>query len=193
MMDDTRALHALLFHPEVVHTQFGLEILRNFAYGVCGCSGDWTMASFVEEATARVKAQVGDRRVVCGLSGGVDSTVAALIIHRAIGRNLTCILVTTACSGWTKPPDRKRFERNPSCSPTRQAVLERLAGVVEPEQKRKIIGATFIDVFEERGEVDGLIFWRRARYPDVIESVARGIPRSSRAITTSAAYRRACG
>src|SRR5207342_3052172 len=92
MMDDTRALHALLFHPEVVHTQFGLEILRNFAYGVCGCTGDWTMASFVEEATARVKAQVGDGRVVCGLSGGVDSTVAALIIHRAIGRNLTCIL-----------------------------------------------------------------------------------------------------
>ncbi len=178
MMDDTRALHALLFHPEVVHTEFGLEILRNFAYGVCGCSGDWTMASFVEEATARVKAQVGDGRVVCGLSGGVDSTVAALIIHRAIGRNLTCILVDNGVLRLDEAAQiRKRFERLNLplvFADASQQFLERLTGVVEPEQKRKIIGATFIDVFEEEaaklGTVDFLA--QGTLYPDVIESVA---------------------
>src|ERR1700692_705894 len=93
MSDPSRLLYAILFHPEVVHTERGLEILRNFAYGICGCTGDWTMASFVEEATARIRAQVGNRRVVCALSGGVDSTVAALILNRAIGDHLTCIFV----------------------------------------------------------------------------------------------------
>src|SRR5206468_9032867 len=88
MANPDRRLYALLFHPEVAHTERGLEILRNFAYGVCGCTGDWTMASFVEEATERVRRQVGAGRVVCALSGGVDSTVAALIIHRAIGEKL---------------------------------------------------------------------------------------------------------
>ncbi len=86
MSDPARALYAILFHPEVVHTDHGLEILRNFAYGVCRCTGDWTMASFVEEATARVRAPAGQGRVVCALSGGVDSTVAAVIIHRAVGK-----------------------------------------------------------------------------------------------------------
>jgi GMP synthase (glutamine-hydrolysing) len=178
MMDDTRALHALLFHPEVVHTEFGLEILRNFAYGVCGCTGDWTMASFVEEATARVKAQVGDGRVVCGLSGGVDSTVAALIIHRAIGRNLTCILVDNGVLRMDEATQiRKRFERLNLplvFADASERFLGRLAGVVEPEQKRKIIGAIFIDVFEEEaaklGRVDFLA--QGTLYPDVIESVA---------------------
>src|SRR5207237_4815518 len=93
MSDPTRALYAILFHPEVVHTERGLDILRNFAYGVCGCTGDWTMASFVDEATAKIRAQVGDGKVVCALSGGVDSTVAALILHRAVGDKLTCIFV----------------------------------------------------------------------------------------------------
>jgi GMP synthase (glutamine-hydrolysing) len=173
-----RALHALLFHPEVVHTECGLDILRNFAYGVCGCTGDWTMASFVEEATARVKAQVGDGRVVCGLSGGVDSTVAALIIHRAIGRNLTCILVDNGVLRLDEAAQiRKRFERLNLplvFADAADRFLTRLADVVEPEQKRKIIGATFIDVFEEEaaklGQVDFL--GQGTLYPDVIESVA---------------------
>jgi GMP synthase (glutamine-hydrolysing) len=178
MVDQRRALYALLFHPEVVHTESGVAILRNFAYGVCGCTGDWTMASFVEEATARVRAQVGDGRVVCGLSGGVDSTVAALIVHRAIGRKLTCILVDNGVLRLDEAAQiRKRFERLdlPLVFAERSATfLERLAGVVEPEQKRKIIGATFIEVFEEEaaklGQVDFLA--QGTLYPDVIESVA---------------------
>ena len=178
MMDRTRALYALLFHPEVVHTEGGLEILRNFAYGVCGCTGDWTMSSFIEEATARIAAQVGSGRVVCGLSGGVDSTVAALLIHRAIGRNLTCILVDNGVMRLDEAAQiRKRFERLdlPLVFADASATfLERLTGIVEPEQKRKVIGATFIDVFEEEaaklGQVDFL--GQGTLYPDVIESVS---------------------
>src|SRR5262249_4281391 len=112
MANRERGLYALLFHPEVVHTESGLEILRNFAYGVGGGTGDWTMASFVDEATARIRQQVGSGRVVCGLSGGVDSTVAALIIHRAIGDQLTCILVDNGVLRLDEAAQiRKRFER----------------------------------------------------------------------------------
>src|SRR4029453_3327033 len=93
MEDTDRALYGLLFHPEVAHTDRGLEILKHFAIDVCGCTGDWTMASFIEEATERIRRQVGDGKVVCALSGGVDSTVVALLIHRAIGERLTCIFV----------------------------------------------------------------------------------------------------
>ena len=173
-----RQLYALLFHPEVVHTEAGLDILRNFAYGVCGCTGDWTMASFVEEATARIRAQVGGGRVVCALSGGVDSTVAALIIHRAIGDKLTCIFVDNGVLRLNEAAQiRKRYERLqlPLVFADASALfLDRLAGITDPEQKRKIIGATFIDVFEQEaaklGRVDFLA--QGTLYPDVIESVA---------------------
>ena len=178
MADTDRGLYALLFHPEVAHTDHGLEILRNFAYGVCGCTGDWTMASFVEEATARIRAQVGLGRVLCGLSGGVDSTVAALIIHRAIGDRLTCIFVDNGVLRRDEAEQiQRRFKRLglPLMFVDASALfLDRLAGVVDPERKRKVIGGTFIDIFEEQaatlGQVDFLA--QGTLYPDVIESVA---------------------
>jgi GMP synthase (glutamine-hydrolysing) len=178
MANPDRRLYALLFHPEVVHTESGLEILRNFAYRVCGCTGDWTMASFVDEATARIRSQVGAGRVVCALSGGVDSTVAALILHRAIGDKLTCIFVDNGVLRLDEAAQiNKRFERLklPVVFVDRSSLfLEKLAGVIDPEQKRKIIGATFIEVFEQEasrlGTVDFLA--QGTLYPDVIESVA---------------------
>jgi len=173
-----RRMYALLFHPEVAHTDRGTEILRSFAYDVCGCTGDWTMSSFVDEAIGRIRAQVGGGRVVCGLSGGVDSTVAALLIHRAIGNRLTCIFVDNGVMRQDEAQQiRKRFERLALPLVFADAVdlfLDRLAGIVDPEQKRKIIGATFIDVFEEEasklGSFDFLA--QGTLYPDVIESVS---------------------
>ena len=179
MANADRRLFALLFHPEVVHTERGLDILRNYAYGVCGCTGDWTMASFVDEATARIRDQVGPSgRVVCGLSGGVDSTVAALLVHRAIGDRLTCIFVDNGVLRLNEAAQiRKRFERlhlSLVFVDAADLFLDRLAGVTDPEKKRKIIGATFIDVFEAEahklGAVDFLA--QGTLYPDVIESVS---------------------
>ena len=178
MANADRRLYGLLFHPEVVHTERGQEILRNFAFGVCGCTGDWTMQSFVDEATAKIRRQVGDGRVVCALSGGVDSTVAAILVHRAIGDRLRCIFVDNGVLRLAEADQvRRRFERLSlplKCVDASTLFLERLAGVVDPERKRKIIGATFIDVFEaeahQLGEVDFLA--QGTLYPDVIESVA---------------------
>jgi GMP synthase (glutamine-hydrolysing) len=171
-------LYALLFHPEVAHTDRGLEILRSFAFDVCGCTGDWTMASFVDEATARIRAQVGTGRVVCGLSGGVDSTVAALLIHRAIGDRLTCIFVDNGVMRLDEADQiRRRFERLQLplvFADAARLFLDRLAGITDPEQKRKIIGATFIDVFETEAKAIGTFDFlaQGTLYPDVIESVS---------------------
>jgi GMP synthase (glutamine-hydrolysing) len=179
MEDRSRSLSALLFHPEVAHTEHGLAILRNFAYEVCGCTGDWTMASFIEEATARIRAIVGDGRVVCGLSGGVDSTVAALLVHRAIGDRLTCIFVDNGLLRLNEAAQvRERFTtkmRLPlDCVDAADLFVDRLAGVIDPERKRKIIGQTFIEVFETRArELGGFDFLAQGTlYPDVIESVS---------------------
>jgi len=174
-----RGLYALLFHPEVVHTDYGVEILRNFAYGVCGCRGDWTMASFIEEATERIRTQVGDGKVVCGLSGGVDSTVAAMLIHRAIGDRLTCIFVDNGLLRYDEANQiQKRFREKLQLPldfvDASDRFLDRLEGVTDPEQKRKIIGATFIDVFEQRANElgDFQFLGQGTLYPDVIESAS---------------------
>ena len=174
-----RDLYALLFHPEVAHTEHGLAILRNFAYDVCGCTGDWTIASFIEEATERIKRQVGNGKVVCGLSGGVDSTVAAMLIHRAIGDRLTCIFVDNGLLRYDEANQIVKRFREKMHLPldfvdASSVFLDRLSGVVEPEQKRKIIGATFIDVFEKRAkELGGFEFLAQGTlYPDVIESAS---------------------
>ncbi|CAN5716715.1 glutamine-hydrolyzing GMP synthase [soil metagenome] len=173
-----RQLYALLFHPEVVHTDYGLEILRNFAYDVCGCTGDWTMKSFVDEATARIREQVGDGKVVCGLSGGVDSTVAAVLIHRAIGDRLTCIFVDNGVMRQDEGEQiKKRFARMRLPLVFAHAAdlfLTRLAGITDPETKRKTIGATFIDVFESEAKKLGSFDFlgQGTLYPDVIESVS---------------------
>ena len=168
----------MLFHPEVAHTDRGSELLRNFAFDVCGCTGDWTTTSFIDEATARITAQVGNGRVVCGLSGGVDSTVAASIIHRAIGDRLQCVFVDNGLLRLNEAQQvvarYKKLALPVHHVDATDIFLTRLAGVTDPEQKRKIIGATFIDVFNDKaqtlGEFDFLA--QGTLYPDVIESVS---------------------
>jgi GMP synthase (glutamine-hydrolysing) len=173
-----RQLYALLFHPEVAHTDRGTEILRNYAFDICGCTGDWTMRSFVQEATERIREQVKDGRVVLGLSGGVDSTVAALLVHRAIGDRLSCIFVDNGVMRLDEANQiKRRFERLQlplQFVDASRLFLDRLTGITDPEQKRKVIGAAFIDVFEEEarklGHFDFLA--QGTLYPDVIESVS---------------------
>jgi GMP synthase (glutamine-hydrolysing) len=179
MQAPERDLYALLFHPEVVHTEYGLDIIRNFAYDVCGCTGDWTIASFIDEATERIRTQVGQGRVVCGLSGGVDSTVAAMLIHRAIGDRLTCIFVDNGLLRYDEASQiRRRFSEKLHLPldfvDASELFLDRLRDVTDPERKRKIIGATFIDVFETRaGELGHFDFLGQGTlYPDVIESAS---------------------
>ena len=178
MADPARHLYGLLFHPEVAHSESGTEVLRNFAFEIAQARGDWTMAGFVEESVAAIKRTVGDGRVVCGLSGGVDSTVAAMLLHRALGDRLTCIFVDNGLLRLDEATQvRTRFARLGlplDFVDATSTFLDRLAGVTDPEQKRKIIGATFIDVFEERarslGDFDFLA--QGTLYPDVIESVS---------------------
>src|SRR6201994_2139305 len=152
--DETRKFYATQFHLEVMHTPHGAGLLRNFVRRIAGCRGDWTMRAFKEEAIEKIRAQVGKGRVICGLSGGVDSSVAAVLLHEAIGEKLTCIFVDTGLMRAGEAEEVVNLFRDHYNIPLIHAeaadlFLGRLAGVSDPEQKRKIIGATFIDVFDK--------------------------------------------
>jgi GMP synthase (glutamine-hydrolysing) len=177
--DERRRFYSVMFHPEVVHTPDGGKLLRNFVRKIAGLKGDWTMASFRAEAIRDIRGQVGDARVICGLSGGVDSSVAAVLIHEAIGDQLTCVFVDTGLMRAGEGAEVVRLFRGhyniPLIHVDAEALfLEKLKGVEDPERKRKIIGATFIDVFEaEARKIDGAEFLAQGTlYPDVIESVS---------------------
>jgi GMP synthase (glutamine-hydrolysing) len=177
--DDERRIYGVLFHPEVVHTPQGGKLLRNFTHRVCGCSGDWSMAAFRAQAIDRIRAQVKGGRVVCGLSGGVDSAVAAALLHEAIGEALTCIFVDTGLLRLGEAEQVVSLFRGHYNIPlihrdASELFLAKLAGVTDPEQKRKAIGATFIDVFDEEAHrIGGVEFLAQGTlYPDVIESVS---------------------
>lgn len=177
MEDSNRKLYAVQFHPEVVHTLRGQEVLKNFLYKVCRCKGDWTMSAFVNEAVADIRKRVGEGKVLCALSGGVDSSVAAALVNKAVGKQLVCVFVDHGLlrkdeADQVEQVFTKQFNINLVRVDASKRFLEKLAGVTEPETKRKIIGNEFIKVFEEEakkiGEVDFLV--QGTIYPDVIES-----------------------
>jgi GMP synthase (glutamine-hydrolysing) len=181
----TKPIHAIQFHSEVAHTVRGAEIIENFLFGVCRAVPDWTPGSFVEREIAKIRELVGDKHVICGLSGGVDSAVAAALVHRAIGDQLTCIFVDT---GLLRLHEREQVERTFKAHLGIKLVTVRaearfikaLAGEADPEKKRTIIGHTFIDVFEDAAAAagkDAAFLVQGTLYPDVIESVsAKGGP-----------------
>jgi len=147
--DRQRRLFGVQFHPEVAHTAHGTEVLQNFLFEACGCSGAWSIHGFVEQATKEIREQVGDERVICGLSGGVDSSVMALLLHRALGDKLTCVFVDNGVLRKNEADEvlgafRERYHLRVQHADAADLFLDRLAGVEDPEQKRKIIGNTFI-------------------------------------------------
>jgi GMP synthase (glutamine-hydrolysing) len=177
-MGNEQGIIGLQFHPEVAHTPNGKDILRNFLYKICGCSGNWTSGSFIVESVERIKKQVGSGRVICALSGGVDSSVVAALIHRAVGDQLTCIFVNNGLlrrneAERTLDTFRRNLKMNIVYIDATDRFLGRLKGVTDPEKKRKAVGEEFIHVFEEEaaklGKVDYLA--QGTLYPDVIESV----------------------
>ena len=177
--DDARRFYGVQFHPEVVHTPHGTALLRNFVHRVAGCRGDWTMAAFRSSAVAAIRQQVGSGRVICGLSGGVDSSVAAVLIHEAIGAQLTCIFVDTGLMREGEADEvvatfRDRFNITLVHRDASDLFLDALEGVSDPEIKRKTIGRLFVEVFdEEAAKVGGADFLAQGTlYPDVIESVS---------------------
>ncbi len=174
-----KRLYSVQFHPEVNHTPFGKQMLQNFLYKVCGCKGDWRMADYAKTTIAALKEKIGDKKVLCALSGGVDSSVAAVLIHKAVGKQLTCIFVDNGLLRKNEGDEveavfREKFDINMVRSNAQERFLGKLAGVTAPEKKRKIIGEEFIRVFEAEakkiGTVDFLV--QGTIYPDVIESGA---------------------
>ncbi|MCL4531822.1 MAG: glutamine-hydrolyzing GMP synthase [Actinobacteria bacterium] len=178
-MGNGSGMIGIQFHPEVVHTPLGKEIIKNFLYRECGCTGNWTPGSYIAETTARIREQAGDGRVICALSGGVDSAVAATLVHRAIGDRLTCVFVNNGVLRLNEAEKaldtfRRNLHMNVVYVDATDRFLSKLAGVIDPEAKRRIIGGEFIRVFEEEavklGKVDFLA--QGTLYPDVIESTS---------------------
>ncbi|MFQ5984884.1 MAG: glutamine-hydrolyzing GMP synthase [Alphaproteobacteria bacterium] len=177
--DDERRFYGVTFHPEVVHTPQGGALLKNFTHRVAGCAGDWTLAAFREQATRRIRAQVSRGRVVCGVSGGIDSSVVAVLLHEAVRDQLTCIFVDTGLLREGEPGQVVSLFRSHYNIPlvhrdARDLFLTKLEGLTDPEAKRQVIGATFIDVFEEEAERAGGADYlaQGTLYPDVIESTS---------------------
>ena len=175
--DDARKLYGVQFHPEVVHSPYGMGVLRRFLYERAGLAGDWTMSSIIDEQVSRIRAQVGAGRAICALSGGVDSSVAAALVHRAIGHQLTCVYVDTGLMRKGESEQvTETFRRSMGIElihvDAGDRFLGRLAGVTDPEVKRKLIGDEFIRVFEEQtgGLVEAEFLVQGTLYPDLIES-----------------------
>ena len=177
MENPGRKIYCVQFHPEVMHTPEGSKMIHNFLTRVCGCKGEWKMSSFVEDTVAALREKIGDKKVLCALSGGVDSSVAAVLVHRAVGKQLTCIFVDHGLLRKNEGDEveevfRNQFDINLVRVNAEERFLSKLAGVTDPERKRKIIGEEFIRVFEEEakkiGAVDFLV--QGTIYPDVIES-----------------------
>ncbi|MFO7636121.1 MAG: glutamine-hydrolyzing GMP synthase [Clostridia bacterium] len=177
IMDKSRKLYGVQFHPEVAHTPEGQSMLRNFLYDVCHATGDWEMSAYVEDTIESIRKKVGDKKVLCALSGGVDSSVSAAMVHRAVGKQLVCIFVDHGLlrkneGDQVEEVFRKQFDMKLIRVNAQERFLKRLSGVVDPETKRKIIGEEFIRVFEDEakkiGTVDFLV--QGTIYPDVIES-----------------------
>jgi len=177
MKNETQKVYAVQFHPEVEHTERGRDIINNFLYKVCRLTPNWNMGDFVQDTIAKLKEQIGDKKAICALSGGVDSSVAAVLVHKAIGKNLTCVFVDHGLlrkneGDQVEEVFRNRFDMNLIRVNAGDRFLSKLKGVTDPERKRKIIGEEFIRVFEEEkaklGQIDYLV--QGTIYPDVIES-----------------------
>ena len=183
MENKDKNFYGIQFHPEVVHSENGINVIKNFLFEICKCSGDWEISSFAKEKIKSLKEKIGDKKALCALSGGVDSSVAAILLHKAIGKNLTCIFVDHGLLRKNEGDEveevfKKQFDINLIRVNCKDRFLQKLDGVTDPEKKRKIIGEEFIRVFEEEakkiGTVDYLV--QGTIYPDVIES---GLGKSS--------------